>query len=126
MELVMNNQSTLLATIAALAIGLMQADTANADELGIAFRAGDAYVYYAHDYDRRYDRHGPYYRYDRDYRRRYKHSPRHGRRLDRLFYAHERWHWYNDGRRDRHYRRDHKRLHRELGIRHRDIYRRGY
>ncbi|MDX1481023.1 MAG: hypothetical protein R3315_05060 [Woeseiaceae bacterium] len=46
------------------------------------------------------------------------HGKKYRKKLRRLYDAHARWHWHNDHRRDRWYHREHRRLHRSMGIEH--------
>ena len=89
------------------------ANDAEASDLEFVVYAGDAYVRYVHD-----DRHDRVHRYRHDHRKRYYRD--HAWRK----HAHSRWHWHNDGRRDRYYHRDHRRLHRDIGLAYCNFHRR--
>ena len=85
----------------------------------------------AHDVELRIDKHsrsggvhapygrrvGPDHRhYDFDRRGWQKYSKQRQKHWRRLVRAHDRWHRHNDHRWDRFYDRDHRRLHRQLGL----------
>lgn len=129
----MNRKIVTLTILAGLSALVADTASAHGDEIRVdrKFRAG--VVHHTHDnrYDRydRFDRHDRYDRIDRRYnydRRNWKkysrHQHKHWRKLVR---AHDRWHRHNDHRWDRHYYRDHHRLHRELGLSIRDFHYRG-
>jgi hypothetical protein len=103
--------------VAGLATAAVSPAYAGHDDFELVLRVGPTWLYYDVDdrrYDRRYD--GRYD--DRDYRHWRKRQKHHYKQHRRQDYAHDRWHWYYDRRRDRYYRCDHADLHYSLRHRH--------
>lgn len=102
-----------MAAVAGLVTLLATTASAHGGEREVIARVGPTYIHWsaAQSYDRDYSRYDRYYRHahKRD-RQRHRH---HRREID----AHELWHWYNDGRRDRYFRHDHALFHASLGHR---------
>ena len=110
----MKNHALRLAAIAGLLAATVSPANAGHNDTEYGLRFGPAYVHY-----------NDAYRYDRDYRHRRNHEKRHHRQHHRRRNTHDRWHWNNDGRRDRYYYYDHSDMHHELRHGHRDLHRGG-
>lgn len=110
-----------IATVAGLLTLLAATAGAHGGDRELAVRVGPSSIHLSDSH--RYDR--DYSRYDRYYRHAKKHRKRHHKHHRRSTSAHELWHWYNDGRRDRFYWRDHDRFHANLRYRHHDFHRSG-
>jgi len=106
-----------LTAIAGLAAAIAAPANAEHGRRELNVRFGPAYV----NYNDGYRRDDEYRRYDRHWR---KHQKRHRKQHRRQSNAHDRWHWNNDGRRDRYYYHDHSDFHHELRHGHRDVHRR--
>lgn len=137
----MNRHTFKSLAIAGLALAAISPAYADHQNAGFDVRIGRATLqYYVYDrpydrrydwrYDRRYDwRYDRRYdwryerRYERDYRHWLKKQQKHNKQHKRLDYAHDNWHWYNDGRWDPYYHYDHEDVHRDLRHLHRDKHR---